>query len=66
MERHRITADDAFGYLTRVSQAENTKLAAIAAQLVATGELPIATSPDPMHCWARWPGYPLRLGCPAG
>jgi len=47
MERHRITADAAFGYLTRVSQAENTKLAAIAAQLVATGELPIATSPDP-------------------
>ena len=47
MERHRITADAAFGYLTRVSQAENTKLAALAAQLVATGELPIATSPDP-------------------
>lgn len=47
MERHRITADAAFGFLTRVSQAENTKLAAIAAQLVATGELPIATSPDP-------------------
>ena len=47
MERHHITADAAFGYLTRISQAENTKLAAIAAQLVATGELPIATSPDP-------------------
>src|SRR3984957_1670096 len=47
MERHHITADAAFSYLTRVSQAENTKLAAIAAQLVATGELPIATSPDP-------------------
>jgi GAF domain-containing protein len=47
MERHQITADAAFSYLTRVSQAENRKLAAIAAQLVATGELPIATSPDP-------------------
>jgi GAF domain-containing protein len=47
MERHRISADAAFGFLTRVSQAENTKLAAIAAQLVATGELPIATSPGP-------------------
>jgi GAF domain-containing protein len=47
MERHRITADAAFGFLTRVSQAENTKLAALAAQLVATGELPIAASPDP-------------------
>ena len=47
MERHHITADAAFGYLTRISQAENTKLAAIAAQLVATGELPIVTSPDP-------------------
>jgi GAF domain-containing protein len=47
MERHRITADAAFGFLTRISQVENTKLAAIAAQLVATGELPIATSPDP-------------------
>ena len=47
MERHHITAAAVFGYLTRISQAENTKLAAIAAQLVATGELPIATSPDP-------------------
>jgi GAF domain-containing protein len=47
MERHRITADAAFGFLTRVSQAENTKLAALAARLVATGELPIAASPDP-------------------
>ena len=47
MERHRITADAAFGFLTRVSQAENTKLAALAGQLVATGELPIAASPDP-------------------
>jgi GAF domain-containing protein len=47
MERHRISADAAFGFLTRISQAENTKLAAIAAQLVATGELPIATSPGP-------------------
>ena len=40
MERHRVTADAAFGVLSRVSQAENLKLAEIARRLVETGELP--------------------------
>jgi GAF domain-containing protein len=40
MERHGIAADAAFGVLSRVSQAENMKLAEIARRFVATGELP--------------------------
>jgi GAF domain-containing protein len=40
MERHRITADAAFGVLSRVSQAENRKLAEVARRFVETGELP--------------------------
>jgi GAF domain-containing protein len=40
MERHRITADAAFAVLSRVSQAENMKLAEVARRFVETGELP--------------------------
>jgi GAF domain-containing protein len=40
MERHRIAADAAFGVLSRVSQAENMKLAEIARSFVETGDLP--------------------------
>jgi GAF domain-containing protein len=40
MERHGIAADAAFGVLSRVSQAENMKLAEIARRFVETGELP--------------------------
>jgi GAF domain-containing protein len=40
MERHRVTADAAFGVLSRVSQAENMKLAEIARHFVETGQLP--------------------------
>jgi GAF domain-containing protein len=39
MERHRISADAAFNYLSRASQAENMKLTALAQHLVETGEL---------------------------
>lgn len=39
MERHRITADEAFGYLSRASQDVNMKLTAVAGHLVETGEL---------------------------
>jgi GAF domain-containing protein len=39
MERHGITADAAFSVLSRVSQAENMKLAEIARHLTQTGEL---------------------------
>jgi AmiR/NasT family two-component response regulator len=37
MERHSITADTAFGVLSRVSQAENMKLAEIARHPVRLG-----------------------------
>ena len=40
MERHRVTADAAFAVLSRVSQAENMKLAEVARRFVETGELP--------------------------
>jgi GAF domain-containing protein len=46
IERHRITADAAFGVLSRVSQAENRKLAEIARRLVETGELPDVPARD--------------------
>jgi GAF domain-containing protein len=39
MERHGVTADAAFGVLSRVSQAENMKLAEIARRFLETGEL---------------------------
>jgi GAF domain-containing protein len=39
MERHRITADAAFGYLSQASQAVNMKLTGVALHLVDTGEL---------------------------
>jgi putative methionine-R-sulfoxide reductase with GAF domain len=40
MERHGVTADAAFGVLSRIFQAGNIKLAEIARRLVETGELP--------------------------
>jgi GAF domain-containing protein len=46
MERHGVTAEAAFGVLSRVSQAENTKLAEIARDLVETGKLSGAADPE--------------------
>lgn len=40
MERHQITADQAFAVLTRASQHTNIKLRDIAEQLTSTGRLP--------------------------
>lgn len=40
MERYRLTADDAFGVLQRLSQERNEKLRSIAERIVETGELP--------------------------
>jgi GAF domain-containing protein len=40
MERHGVTAGAAFSVLSRISQAENMKLAEIARRFVQTGELP--------------------------
>ncbi len=45
MERHGIAADAAFGVLSRVSQAENMKLAEIARRFVRTGQLPSVPGP---------------------
>ena len=47
MERHRITAEQAFDLLVRASQRTNTKLADIARVLTATGELPQRISRSP-------------------
>ena len=46
MERHRITADAAFGYLSRALQEVNMRLTAVARHLVETGELISAPRPD--------------------
>ena len=46
MERHGISSDSAFGVLSRVSQAENVKLAEIARSLTETGQLPGMPGPQ--------------------
>ncbi|MEU4745579.1 GAF and ANTAR domain-containing protein [Actinosynnema sp. NPDC023658] len=43
MERHKLTADEAFTLLVRASQRSNTRLRALAEQLTRTGELPART-----------------------
>jgi AmiR/NasT family two-component response regulator len=40
MERHRLTAEQAFAVLSRASQEANRKLVDIAEALTATGALP--------------------------
>jgi GAF domain-containing protein len=45
MERHGVTADGAFSVLSRVSQAENVKLAEIARRFVETRDLPSVPGP---------------------
>jgi AmiR/NasT family two-component response regulator len=40
MERHKIKEDEAFTFLTHASQRTNTKLRAVAEELVRTGALP--------------------------
>jgi GAF domain-containing protein len=46
LDRHGITADAAFSVLSRVSQAENLKVAEIARRFVETGELPSGPGPE--------------------
>jgi AmiR/NasT family two-component response regulator len=41
MERHKLTADQAFQLLARASMASNRKVRDVADQLVATGEFPL-------------------------
>src|SRR3982751_4388413 len=40
MERHKLTADQAFQVLARISMQTNTKLRVVSDQLVTTGQLP--------------------------
>jgi len=47
MERHRLSADQAFALLSSVSQDLNRKLHEVAADLAATGELPQRPQPRP-------------------
>ena len=47
MERHKITADRAFGLLVRVSQHDNRKLRDVAEQLVLSGALSEGDQPRP-------------------
>ncbi|MGY2127007.1 ANTAR domain-containing protein [Blastococcus sp. SYSU DS0617] len=42
MERHRLTEEQAFGVLVRLSQDGNVKVRDIAARIVETGQLPSA------------------------
>jgi GAF domain-containing protein len=46
LDRHGITADAAFSVLSRVSQAENLKVAEIARRFVYTGKLPGGPGPE--------------------
>ena len=46
MERHGVTADAAFSVLSRVSQAENIKLAEVARRFVETDDLLSVPSPE--------------------
>lgn len=41
MERYKLTADQAFGVLTRVSQQLNRELVDIAQELADTGAMPV-------------------------
>ena len=43
MERHKLTADQAFQVLAQMSMKTNRKLRAVADDLVRTGELPLGT-----------------------
>ena len=40
MERHKLTADQAFGVLARVSQEMNRRLFDVASEVTGTGSLP--------------------------
>ncbi len=44
MERHRLTAEAAFGQLVTASQHLNQKLVVVAEHLIETGELPDRTT----------------------
>jgi GAF domain-containing protein len=55
MERHRITAEQAFALLKGASQRLNRKVAEVAELLAATGDLPLVDGPTPEQ--QRAPGF---------
>ena len=59
MERHKITADQAFGLLVRASQHRNLKLRDVADGLVRSGELPERQLPG-LRRLERTPRQPAR------
>src|SRR5688572_18230115 len=68
MERYKLTAEQAFAVLARVSQQTNVKLRDVAQHLVDTGEIPgpvvaAATSGGPAA--ALWTAGPGLRGLPA-
>jgi AmiR/NasT family two-component response regulator len=46
MERHKLTASQAFAVLTQVSQEKNRKLVDIAGEVTVSGEVPAPRSPQ--------------------
>lgn len=54
MERYRLDADAAFGYLSRVAQDANLKVLAVARQLVRSGEMPSTPPPGPGTARGRY------------
>jgi len=63
MERYKMTAEQAFAVLSRLSQQSNVKLRDVAQRLIDTGETPAGSSGG--HNWAarRPPSGPPGLGC---
>ena len=59
MARHKLTADQAFQVLVRMSMKTNRKLRAVADDLVHTGELPQPVSPPAPKALTR-PGVPTE------
>jgi GAF domain-containing protein len=59
MARHKLTADQAFQILVRMSMKTNRKLHAVADDLVHTGELPQPVSPPAPKALTR-PGVPTE------
>jgi hypothetical protein len=57
MERHRLTAEQAFGVLARISQEMNRKLVDIARELTDTGTM--ARGPSPARLTPPGFGGPL-------
>jgi len=62
MERYKLTAEQAFAVLSRISQQSNVKLRDVAQHLVDTGETPAGSSGGPRGAARRPPSGPPGLG----